>query len=226
MRGKWRFIIIPLTLGLGTASLWVPFSWHGITPSHAQTATLILSSGQRSTEEPQEEKSQQRQEPDIKTPSITSLQSLLEVPPKATIEPEKVKEKPVVQEIPVKEEPVPEQNEEPSMGKVVPLSVDIIPDYSEIDANTTAPKFDIKALSKRIAYPPAAKRQRIEGEVLLLLSISKSGQVQKVDILSETGYGFGEAAKKAFLFFQGTPAMKNNQPLAVKLRYPIHFVLH
>ena len=226
MQGKWRFIIIPFTIGMGIASLWIPLSWQEITLPHAQTATLILSSGQRSEDKPREDKPQPRQEPDIKAPSITALESLLEAPREMPIEPEKIEEKPVIQETSVKEESVPEQKEEQTTGDVVPLPIDIIPDYSEIDADTIAPRFDTKALAKRIVYPPAAKRQRIEGEVLLLLYISKNGKVQKVDILFETGYGFGEAAKKAFLSFQGTPAMKSNQPLAVKLRYPIRFILH
>lgn len=97
--------------------------------------------------------------------------------------------------------------------------------YAEMDGDTTAPTFNTKELSKRIVYPPAAKRQRITGDVLLVLYISDTGMVDRVDILEDPGYGFGEAAKVAFLGLKGEPAMRNGKPIAVMIRYPIRFSL-
>lgn len=97
--------------------------------------------------------------------------------------------------------------------------------YAEMDGDTTAPTFNTKELSKRIVYPPAAKRQRITGDVLLVLYISDTGMVDRVDILEDPGYGFGEAAKVAFLGLWGKPALKGGMPIAVKIRYPIRFSL-
>jgi protein TonB len=97
--------------------------------------------------------------------------------------------------------------------------------YAEMDGNTIAPKFNTRELTKRIIYPPAAKRQRITGDVLLVLYISDTGMVDRVDILEDPGYGFGEAAKVAFLGLKGEPAMRNGKPIAVMIRYPIRFSL-
>lgn len=128
--------------------------------------------------------------------------------------------------IPIKEpfiEPIPtEFAQEPDIAQTEPVSVG----YSEMDSNTIAPSFNTREIAKRIVYPPLAKRQRIQGDVMLLLYISSQGHVDQVDILSESGYGFGEAARNAFLGFECQPATRAGIPIAVKIRYPIRFSLH
>lgn len=97
--------------------------------------------------------------------------------------------------------------------------------YSTIEDGMTAPQFDMGSISRKIVYPPMAKRKRIEGDATLQLYISREGEIDKIVILSEDEYGFGEAAKDAFAGTKGKPAVRDGKPVAVTLRFPVHFAL-
>lgn len=97
--------------------------------------------------------------------------------------------------------------------------------YHSLEEVTTAPGFDRTLLASRIIYPDLAKRQGKEGLVMLRLFISSHGQVERVIVEQDPGYGFAEAAVRAFRGLTGKPAMKQGEAVAVTLLYPVRFTL-
>lgn len=75
------------------------------------------------------------------------------------------------------------------------------------------------------AYPALAKRRNKEGVVLLRLSISETGQMTRLEVLEDPGYGFAEAAQEAIRSSSFTPAHHNGKPVAVRAILPIRFNL-
>ncbi len=74
-------------------------------------------------------------------------------------------------------------------------------------------------------YPALAKRRNKEGVVLLRLSISETGQLTRLEVLEDPGYGFSEAAQEAVRNSSFTPARHNGKPVAVRAVLPIRFAL-
>lgn len=74
-------------------------------------------------------------------------------------------------------------------------------------------------------YTQEAVDAGIEGAVQLELTISATGEVTKVEVLSGLGYGLDEAAVAAAKKFVFSPAEVNNQPAAVSLNFAIDFSL-
>ncbi len=87
------------------------------------------------------------------------------------------------------------------------------------------PKIPIDQVLRNIVYPPQANRQRIEGVVYLELYIDRQGVIRRIEVLKDPGYGFAEAAVKAFEGVRCQPAEANGVPVAVRYRYPIRFKL-
>ena len=163
---------------------------------------------------------------DISAPSIQELASLLPDLPQTHPEPESQK---TAEDVPKAPSDTSGETDTPTDTAANSPQIEadqmVSVGYKEMDSDTIAPKFNTRELSKRIVYPPAAKRQRITGEALLLLYISANGHVDEAEIVEDSGYGFGAAARNAFLGLEGIPAMRNGVPIAVKIRYPIHFSL-
>lgn len=107
--------------------------------------------------------------------------------------------------------------------KPKPLLID---GYYSIEEATMAPVFDRTVLASRIQYPPMAKRQRKEGLVVLRLFISELGLIDKILIEQDPGYGFAEAAVRAFDGLSVQPASRDGKPIRVTLTYPVRFALH
>jgi len=74
-------------------------------------------------------------------------------------------------------------------------------------------------------YPALAKRRNKEGVVLLRLSISETGQLTRLEVLEDPGYGFAEAAQEALRSSSFTPAHHNGKPVAVRATLPVRFNL-
>lgn len=239
---RWRLIVIPATIVLSIGSLFIPWGKSKEETVKPQTnmATLILVPA---TQTPNSSASVQETEQQQETADETNQKELLRekeelhseepqkgLPEEATTSnettpvtpgvpaPPSVKTKPVVR----KEQP--SATASSSTASSLPIQSPS-PTYVEMDSTITAPKFDLSALSRKIVYPPVAKRKRIEGEVMLKLYVSADGLVERVESLSVDDYGFADAARNAFLNLQGKPAEKNGKPIAVILRYPIHFSL-
>ena len=80
-------------------------------------------------------------------------------------------------------------------------------------------------IRSQIVYPTLANRQKVEGVVYLELYIDTKGNIRRIEVLKDPGYGLAEAALKAFEGITCTPAMANGQAVAVRFRYPIRFQL-
>jgi TonB family protein len=74
-------------------------------------------------------------------------------------------------------------------------------------------------------YPPEAEKAGLEATVLLKLTIDKEGRVTEAAVLEPAGHGFDEAARDAALKFRFKPAMRGDQPVAVKIPYQYSFTL-
>lgn len=84
------------------------------------------------------------------------------------------------------------------------------------------------AFLKQVApvYPALARRRGKGGVVLLRLHISKTGQLTKVDLLEDPGFGLAEAALMAVQASSFTPGYHNGKPVAMRATLPVRFTLH
>lgn len=78
----------------------------------------------------------------------------------------------------------------------------------------------------RIPYPPEARKNNIEGLVVLEILIDAQGKVRSATLIEGPGYGLNEAALKAIYAFEFTPALVDEKPVPVKIRYGYRFVLN
>lgn len=102
-----------------------------------------------------------------------------------------------------------------------PAEIEYMPQHKV----SVIPEIPTKDILSRIEYPPIAMRQEIEGTVILELYIDQMGNIRKVIVLKDPGYGFAAAALAALEGIVCKPAMANNMPVAVRYRYPIRFSL-
>ena len=108
------------------------------------------------------------------------------------------------------------------IGGTGPPSMD---DYLPQRMLSVVPRFNEREIQAALVFPPIALRSGIEGRVILELFIDANGLVRRVIILREEpeGRGFGEAAERAFMGRQGTPAMADGVPVSSRFRYPVSF---
>jgi periplasmic protein TonB len=72
-------------------------------------------------------------------------------------------------------------------------------------------------------YPPAARKEGIEGQVVLMLTIDSEGKVAEVKKISGPGHGLDEAAAKAASQFRWKPARSNGAAVSTIIRYVYSF---
>lgn len=77
----------------------------------------------------------------------------------------------------------------------------------------------------RIPYPAEARARGIEGTVKVDLLIDESGVVRDSKIIEGPGHGLNEAALRAIEKFRFAPALIEEKPVAVRVRYSYRFVL-
>lgn len=77
----------------------------------------------------------------------------------------------------------------------------------------------------RIAYPSEAKKNGIQGSVVMDLLIDSTGVVRDVRLIEGPGYGLNEAATQALRQFRFSPAKIEDRSVAVRIRYSYRFVL-
>ncbi len=88
------------------------------------------------------------------------------------------------------------------------------------------PEIPTKQILSKIEYPKMAMKQGIEGVVYLELFIDESGNIRRINVLKDPGYGFADAAIAALDGIICKPALVNDKPVAVRFRYPVRFVLN
>ncbi len=152
---------------------------------------------------------------------MVDIQEYIPPPP-----PEEKKEEKKIEE---KKEEVVEINKQDNVAEEVietdkevkEVEIDYLPQHKISDA----PVLPTDEIKSKIVYPPLANKQGIEGIVYLELFIDQFGNVKKIDVLKDPGYGFAEAALKALEGIKVKPAFSNGVPVAVRFRYPIRFTL-
>ena len=77
----------------------------------------------------------------------------------------------------------------------------------------------------RASYPDEARREGIEGRVVVRLRIDEEGRVVEAEVLEGPGYGLNEAAREALLQFSFRPATVDGRAVATDLRYVYTFLL-
>jgi periplasmic protein TonB len=87
------------------------------------------------------------------------------------------------------------------------------------------PYIDIKELQRKVIYPDLAKRAGIEGKVNIRVLVGKNGSPKKNIIESTDSDLLNEAAIRAVMSSQFTPAIQNNQPIDCWVSIPIVFRL-
>ena len=103
----------------------------------------------------------------------------------------------------------------------VPVEIEYVPQHKI----SVVPEIPTKAILSKIEYPKMAMKQGIEGVVYLELFIDEAGNIRKVNVLKDPGYGFADAAIAALEGITCKPALMNEKPVAVRFRYPIRFML-
>lgn len=78
--------------------------------------------------------------------------------------------------------------------------------------------------STRPLYPPMARRQRVQGEVLLHVLVDQAGKVQEMRVLSGPP-ALHDAAREALQQWKYEPAMLNGKPVAMHTTVSIKFQL-
>jgi protein TonB len=77
----------------------------------------------------------------------------------------------------------------------------------------------------RALYPEAARRDGVEGDVRLELTVGDSGAVTEVRVLGRAGHGFDEVAPEAARRILFRPAERGGRPVAVKIQWTLKFRL-
>jgi protein TonB len=78
----------------------------------------------------------------------------------------------------------------------------------------------------RIPYPVEARAKGVEGLVLLEILIDENGKVRSATLVQGPGFGLNEAALNAIHSFEFSPAMVDQKPVSVRIRYGYRFVLN
>jgi len=99
------------------------------------------------------------------------------------------------------------------------------PSLDDFTAVEEEPKYDDIALQRRVQYPDMARRNGIEGQVLVGALISKSGSIEKIQVIDSDNEMLNESAIRAVRETTFTPAKQNGQPVRLWVRIPIRFRL-
>jgi protein TonB len=88
--------------------------------------------------------------------------------------------------------------------------------------NSGAPSFIHREMP---AYPFLARRFGKEGTVVLRLLIDKNGNLQNIEVIEPSGFGFTEAAVEAIKKSRFAPAHRNGETIVSRALLSIHFNL-
>ncbi len=81
-------------------------------------------------------------------------------------------------------------------------------------------------LAQNIAYPEIAKRAGVEGQVIVMFTVSKTGQIASPRVVRGIGGGCDEEALRVVMMMpRWNPGKQNGQPVNVQVTVPIRFQL-
>ena len=102
-------------------------------------------------------------------------------------------------------------------GAMAQSSAKVLPVATHYEGGQEALLADIQ---KMVQYPPMAKRNRIEGECIIAMTLEKDGQVSNYKLIKNIGGGCGDEAMRV------VKALKFNAPgYRVDLTVPVKFAL-
>ncbi len=84
----------------------------------------------------------------------------------------------------------------------------------------------LAAIQQDVVYPELAKRAGIEGTVIVIAYVDKTGRISKAEVARGIGGGCDEAAVDAVMKNKFTPGMQRGKPVNVKVAIPIKFKLN
>lgn len=85
----------------------------------------------------------------------------------------------------------------------------------------------IKDVSKSIKYPQAARKEGVQGKVVLAFVVEKNGAIEKIEIIESAHPDLdAEAIRVIKNLKTWLPGIKNGEPVAVPFVYPITFRLN
>jgi protein TonB len=166
--------------------------------------------------------------PPVPQPAVVPPKPLPIERPVVRREPE-TKPPPVVPEIPLPvQQPVlqPEAAAESAITGPVPALVEGVPE-PELP-QVTPPRIDASQLDNPApAYPPAARRLREQGEVLLSVYILPDGSVGEIRLKRSSGHArLDRSALEAVKRWRYVPASRGGEPIPYWYVQPIAFVLN
>jgi TonB family protein len=111
------------------------------------------------------------------------------------------------------------------------------PSFASAQASVTDPSIEdfidvtqepiaLTPIETQIHYPEAARRDRLEGKVIVAAMIDTSGRVQKVVVQKSDAKIFEEEAVRATKSTRFSPAMQGDKPVKVWLSQSINFKLN
>ena len=74
-------------------------------------------------------------------------------------------------------------------------------------------------------YSDEAKKQKIEGDVIVTAVVDEKGDVVSTKIKKGLGHGLDECAIEAAKMFKYKPAMKDDEPVSVRVDLTFNFYL-
>ncbi len=120
--------------------------------------------------------------------------------------------------------PVESVDEAPADEIVIENGEELLPKPDEFIPVEQQPQI-VKSVQPE--YPELARRMGLEGKVWIKALVDKTGKVRDVIVVKDSGVeaGFEEAAIEAAYGYIYTPAIANNQPVAIWIMYPVSFTL-
>jgi protein TonB len=104
--------------------------------------------------------------------------------------------------------------------------VEKLPDMDEFVAVEEMPKWDQGELQRRIKYPEIARRNNIEGTVVVRALVDKHGSVVQTHIDKSDNQVLSDAAIDAVKATPFTPAIQNGTSVPVWVQIPVTFRLN
>lgn len=101
-----------------------------------------------------------------------------------------------------------------------------IPDPDEFIPVEKEPVFDYEGLKAKVKYPEIARKNGIEGQVILQVYVSKTGKPTQIRVAQSDSKFFEEPAKDAVMQTAFTPAVQNGTPIGTWVTIPVKFQLN
>ena len=95
------------------------------------------------------------------------------------------------------------------------LSVEVMPE----------PVGGMENINRRLHYPGAAAKRKLEGTVKVLAFIDEYGVVEKAEVIEKLGFGCDEAAQTTVYYTKFKPGLLRGRPIKVQMVIPIEFKL-